>query len=145
MKSISLKGFITSAAGPSIPLGPMRIRIVYDKQTNAAAPLATDILVNDNILGLPNLANAGRFICLMDKIFYPTEVGSSGAGAAISAAGTCIINETIKCDLPVKYNANNLGTVADIVSGGLFAVTYSNGYQTIGDDTITYRVRFTDE
>jgi len=145
VKSIAIKGLVQAGTGAGNTLEPLRIKIVYDKEANGAAPAATDILVNDFIYGHNNLANGGRFITLMDKIYEPL-IPSIGA-SQIGTGGSIVINEYIKCNLPVKYNTGNAGTIADIVSGSIYMLTYSCGGTTgtsTGADSIISRVRYTD-
>ena len=54
----------------------------------------------------------------------------------------------MKLNLPTKYNSSNAGTVADISSGSIYAITWSNGATTgtgAGfSDEMYYRIRYTD-
>lgn len=131
----------TSATGVT----PLRIKIVYDKESNGAAPLATDILSIDSIDGLNNLNNAGRFITLFDQIWNPNT--GTGTSATASAWQAQVLEGFVKCSLPVKYNAGTAGTIADISSGAIYALTYSNGATFGGagfDATAPFRIRYTD-
>lgn len=144
MKSIAVRGLYQSGTGAGDTLGPVRIKIVYDKEARGAAPVATDILTNDFIYSHNNLDNGGRFITVLDKTYYPALPGQSGA---LGRGGYLAINEYVKLNLPVKYNTSTAGTVGDIVSGSLYMLTYSSGMTTStagGNDEIITRVRYTD-
>jgi len=140
VKSVAIRGLFQSAAA-SIAT-PIRIKVVYDKQTDGAAPLATDILTNDLIYGHNNLSNAGRFITLIDQVITPTFAPGI---SVIGSGGSLVFDLFVKCNLPVKYNSGNAGTVADIVSGAIYMLTYQTGAAaTPANDEIITRVRYTD-
>lgn len=140
VKSVAIRGLFQSSA-TSIAT-PIRIKVVYDKESNGAAPVATDILTNDVIYGHNNLSNAGRFITLIDQIITPTFAPGV---TAIGSGGSLVFDLFVKCNLPVKYNTGNAGTIADIVSGGIYMLTYQTGASTTpNNDEIITRVRYTD-
>jgi len=112
--------------------------LVYDKQTNKAAPVAADILHVDDISGGQLLANSHRFKVLRD-IWVPC-VGTAGPQAFY-------INEYVKCNLQTEYiDGAGAGTAADVTSGGLILLCYCNARILVDDINITSlaRVRFTD-
>ena len=51
--------------------GSLRFKVVYDKQTNGAAPSILSVFTVDNFYSHNNLANADRFITLFDHITDP--------------------------------------------------------------------------
>ena len=51
--------------------GSLRFKVVYDKQTNGAAPTTLGVFAVDNFYSHNNLANADRFITLFDHITDP--------------------------------------------------------------------------
>lgn len=119
-----------------------RVMLVYDKQTNAAAPGVTDVL--DITPGLHNedspikLENRARFVILRD---WHLRTGPDGAYGDMQKK-RLIWRGT----LPTVYNNIGGGTVADIVSGGLFLVCY--GSNAAGDDgqlSGVVRVRYDDQ
>jgi len=126
MVSISVKGNFLAGAAAATVSGACRVKLVYDKQTNLAAPIATDILVADAIGAPNNLVNGDRFITLMDEQIHPDNntatVGATGAGP------TYDINFFTKCQLPMVFGGVG-ATVASIETGGLFLLTY---YTTCG-------------
>jgi len=112
---------------------PIRIRVIYDKNTNAAAPAATDVLEADTILALNQNSTAGRFITLLDEILTVDNSNSF-----------MMFKRFIKLDLPVTYSGT-AATVASISAGGLFVMLNINGQSYASQPTISYaRIRFTD-
>ena len=51
--------------------GSLRFKVVYDKQTNGAAPSILSVFTVDNFYSHNNLANADRYITLFDHITDP--------------------------------------------------------------------------
>jgi hypothetical protein len=144
VKSVQFRGNFQSG-GSATGVTPLRVKIIYDKESNGAAPNATDIMNQDLIYGLNNLLNAGRFITLFDETFEPiVGPGTSGSPGNYQAQ---VIEGYKKISLPVKYNAGTAGTVADISSGSIYALTWSNGTATGGigfGDEMLFRIRYTD-
>lgn len=142
MKSVLIKGFF-SMQPTSTQSCPIRMIIVYDKQTNKAAPAAADILAADAIQNPNLLANSHRFQVIRD-IIIPC-IGTAGPQSVY-------VNEYAKINLETEFiDGAGAGTVADITSGGLFALAYANGTTAAGGigvaviaNNITTRVRFTD-
>lgn len=144
MTSISVKGnfLSTSAANPN---GACRIKLVYDKQTNLALPVATDILVADAVGAPNNLINGDRFITLMDQQIHPDAAISTFGGSYCAYD----IDFFTKCQLPMVFGGVG-ATVASIETGGLYLLAY---YTTCGGaaapsaiygQNIYVRVRYTD-
>jgi len=71
MKSLQLRcNSIMSATLGTSP-GPSAVRyvVIYDKQSNAAAPSRSDVFTDGTLWNSPlNLFNQDRFICLVDQI-----------------------------------------------------------------------------
>lgn len=121
---------------------PLRVRIFYDKESNGAAPAATDVFNQNDINGMNNLLLGGRFITLFDKTWDPVLSGVGGAGAGAVQGQT--LEGYVKVNLPVKYNAGIAGTVADIVSGSIYFATCQNGVFSPQLDEALVRIRYTD-
>lgn len=114
MESLLLR-IALGAAVATTGCSPFRILIVFDKQSNGAAPLATDILTQDNITGAMNLANSRRFVTILDHIEKDFGPQSSGS---------IFINRYKKFKLDVEFNGGVAGTIADINTGSVYALTY---------------------
>lgn len=131
----------TSATG----VAPIRIKIVYDKESNGAAPTATDIMASDAIDALNNLNTAGRFITMFDQTWNP--IAGPGTSATAGAWQAQVLDGFIKCNLPTKYNGGNAGTIADISSGSIYVLCWTNGATFGGgglDSNGNFRIRYTD-
>lgn len=145
LKSIAFRSNFqsgTSATGVT----PFRIKIVYDKQSDGAAPAATDVMAGDAIDSHNNLSNAGRFITLFDQTWQP-QVGYGGGASGAGATQAQVLEGYVKCALPVKYNSGNTGTVADIVAGAIYVLAWTSGVTFGGaglDATGHFRIRWTD-
>jgi len=121
--------------GTSGGVSPVRLLIVYDKQTNGATPATVDIESVDAIRSPMNLNNNERFIIVADETYEPVN----GATTAIYGKGYRKLN------LPVEFNAGSAGTVADITKGALFALAWQNGSMvTMTLNQLYTRVRYTD-
>lgn len=140
MTSVYLNGSVASAA-TTTGLGEIRIIIVYDKQVNGNGLGIGDFLVSDNTFALNNLNNRKRFKVVMDQRL---ELG----GLATVQSGTPsvrVVNEFRKISFPTECNAGVAGTVADIVTGALYLITYSSGFAVAALSSIlNTRVRFQD-
>lgn len=137
MKSIYIRINVALAA-TTAGASPLRYMVVYDKQTNATAPAATDILVADAIVNPNNLSNSRRFVTLMDWV-TPDGIG---VGGPVSA------NHTFykKLNLPVEYNVGVAGNQADIQTGSVYVLVYQNGGLITAAPTQAFfsRIRFSD-
>lgn len=130
MVSFSLKYIFKSTAGTP---GNIRIMVVYDKQTNGALPVVTDILLNNSIVSHNNLNNSDRFITVCDVI---SPLQQNTLQPIFST-----INRKINLDTMFSTTA---GVITDITSGGLFVMMIpSDGLITDTVDIQT-RLRFTD-
>lgn len=138
MKSVFITGIVQMAA-TTTGSSPIRLIVFYDKQTNKAAPVATDLLQTDSISSAMLLANSHRFKVLRD-IIVPV-IGSAGPQATL-------VREFFKVNLETEFiDGAGAGTVADITSGGLFCLAYANN-NTAAAALLTglnARVRFTDQ
>lgn len=134
MKSIQIRSSNQSVGGTAAQM--TRILCVYDKQTNAAAPTITDILLLNQPESPMNLSNSDRFVILFDQMTEQDQI----PGASVH------FNQPTyrKIGLETMYNTGVAGTVADIASGSVYIFVAGNG--TIGTNTcnIISRIRFTD-
>ena len=137
MKSLHIR-WLGSLAATTVGSSPLRMLIVYDKQTNAATPATTAVVAADNISSPMNLANNRRFLVLMDEEI--PCVGDKGPSA-------WFVNRYRKLNLVTEFNTTNGGTVADITSGAIFALFWQNGNLITADPTnrLYSRIRFVDE
>lgn len=117
-----------------------RVLLVRDSQTNGATPGLTDILTDDTIYGLRNLANRKRFKILFDHTSVLNAIGEPGAQT--------FTHKYVKFRKPIRveYNTGTAGTVADITSNGLFLLFIGNvnSGTAAGTTKYTFRLRYTD-
>jgi len=147
MKSLELRGMITPSAGNAAAVVQQfaRLLIIYDRQTNGAAPTLADVLTDYDNAGATtssdksglNMNNRDRFIVLRDRKLILPALGINGATpAAVSALQVeannqnpgLVIHEFIKLKgLETHFKASSNPTVVgDVATGGLFAVVISS-------------------
>jgi len=137
MKSLLLKGTVTLAA-TSTGSSPLRFLVVYDTQTNATAPAATDVLLADNNISPMNLSNSRRFKTLCD-----INIPCIGTGGPQSVS----FDRYIKMNLPVEFNTGSAGTVGDIQTGSVYMLSsQANSILTAApsESSVYSRIRFSD-
>lgn len=134
MKSIQMRYTVEQSAGS----GPSQLRhlCVYDKQTNGATPVTTDILQADRFDSPMNLTNANRFVILFD------EISDSRSSTNLNISGQVYK----KMSLDTVYSTST-GTVSDIQTGAVWYLIASNdangGTQVTPVDSYL-RIRFVD-
>lgn len=137
MKSIqcTVQLYVTDTTGLD---QSQRILVVYDKQTNAAAPAVTDILTAATVFSPRNLENRKRFTVLMDRCYTLNASAESGSSR--------LFKWYRRLRHPITFNSGNAGTVADIVTGGLYVVLIGNraAGATAGAIDSYFRVRYLD-
>lgn len=140
-KSITIRlGIHPTALGPAggYAFDFARILVVYDRQTNGALPLYSDVLQDtltagglaNTALSNVNINNTKRFRILRDinRVFGPFANAAAG-GASVAGAQWCQDWQPMSHKLYIKlpnltteFNAGVAGTVADVSTGGIFLV-----------------------
>lgn len=130
--------FTATLAANSVGGSPLRIKVVYDKQTNGAAMATTDVVLADVLYSPNNLDNTDRFITLVDEITEPISVQNN-----FSIAGQ--FNRKIDLE-QVWLGQTAAGAIADILTGSVYMFVWQTGSITVGAPTFSYytRTRFTD-
>lgn len=130
-KSLQFRFQLGDSTTPGIV--PVRVLIVYDKQSNGALPLITDILAQNNFTSPMNLDKANRFLILCDKIFESPN-SSNTVGQYFR-----------KMSLETMWSGIG-ATIADITTGAIVAFAATPGQPTTGLASIIYttRVRYLD-
>lgn len=140
-RRIKMKSIFVRWEGSMAPTGtgssPLRMLIVYDKQSNKLQTAAADVLALDAIESPMNLSNNKRFIILLDEIVQC--VGTQGPQA-------WMIERFRKIDLDVEFNEANGGTFADVNTGLVTAFFYQNSNILIASPIGAFysRIRFVD-
>lgn len=121
----------------------MRFLVVYDKQTNAATPAITDILVASTVVSPMNLANRDRFVVLAEETFRPDNTFNDTAAVAEFSEYKA---RYLKLRLDTIYNNTSGGTVADIQTGALWFIALSTSINGTAEPAVTLytRTRYTD-
>lgn len=146
MKSLHIRGYISPGGGNAAAVSQQmgRIMVLYDRQTNGAAPSIADILTNYDADGTArttpaalcglNLNNRDRFVVLRDHQVILPAIGINGATPANTAPGDVrnqdgnLVNMFIPLKgLEMHFKASSAtGPITDIATGSLLIVTVSN-------------------
>jgi len=116
LKSLLIRWSVSMAATSTLG-APVRVIVFYDKQSNATAATAAQLLLADAITSPRNLDNSRRFKILSDDTV---------AGMSVNGNTMMKYVKRIPLNLPVEFNANSAGTIGDIVTGGLFLGVWTN-------------------
>lgn len=137
----NLHSFSTSGTGTR---QVHRIILFYDLMTDGVAPDFSELLYPSATYGVRNPIFNSRFLVVDDWQF---SIGDDvAANQGNGDPGVRVHQFDYKLDLPVQYNGQNNGTVADLQSGGLFLGymgSNANGV-TAGAITGVVRVWFRD-
>lgn len=137
MKSMYIK-WLVQVSATTTGGTPLRLLIVYDHQTNAAAPAITDIVLTDEITSPVNLSNSRRFKILVDE--YVPCIGTGGPQSVV-------VSRYMKLNMDEEFNNGSTGTVSDITKGSIYAIAWNgNGFAVAGPNSVFYsRIRFADD
>lgn len=120
-----------------------RVMLIYDCQTNAAAPVVGDILQTVNYLSPMNLNNRDRFKVLYDKFIplNPMQTVTNPYGTPL--------RKNFKVFKKLKEEmifGNTSNTVADITTGAIFLLVISQmgGGSSATNMYYNSRIRFSD-
>lgn len=144
MKSVSIQGYLYPEDS-NVTENLARIMLVYDSQSNQAAPAMTDILKTSTALSQLNLNNRERFRVLYDS--FNAMAGQNYVTATLTYAGsptTALVKQYIKLNHDVIYSGTT-AAAASIQTGGLYLVTVGIG--AVGTGQLygaSARVRFID-
>lgn len=142
MKSLYITGDITPTGNFNAENTYARIMVVYDRQTNKLPPgggggVIGDVLLDTNSAAAGdstsrakiNLANRKRYVILMDKhLNLPAIAATVGAiNYPFDPTQKLTFKEYIRLnDLETDFFNTNGGTFADISTGGLWLVCFSD-------------------
>lgn len=145
LKSCLLRMNIVPNIANSSPQGDVvRVMIVYDCQTNAAAPVLSDILLNPTVTyqSPMNLNNRDRFKILADK-FYIMNANVYTAGALTAGSPRPVQIKIFKKMYMEEVFGGVGNTVGSIQTGALWLVIVgaNTAFSTFAYET---RVRFVD-
>lgn len=138
MKSLQIRAHFEREDYNTATEKSIRLMVIYDRQANGTLPIMNDILTATTMVAMRNMSNVGRFYCLMDELYSVTS-GNGGNPAQT-------VTKFLKFNLPVYYNGGTAGTIADIQTGSLLVIYFSD-YAAGVDDVncaMEVRLRFTD-
>lgn len=133
-----------SLAATSAGASPLRLVVIYDKQPNAAAPVATDVFQIDQISSEMNLSNSRRFKVIVDENIEC--VGSQGPAAWSRVIWRDFTAKGTQPGLAVEFNDASTATITSITTGSLYAFVWQNGNIITAAPTnaLYSRIRFVD-
>jgi len=153
LKSLQIRGLLLPSDDTTADQ-QIRMLIVFDKQSNGAAPTWGDVIKSQNISGttssthmdMVNLDNRDRFEIIRDRTWSITKRDTTATQAFSGSPTTICVNEFIKLgDRQTVYNAGTAGTVGDIQSGSLYFFMISNNANASGTNfDVAFRTRFID-
>lgn len=128
--------YTATLAANSTQGGVLRIRVVYDKQSNGAAFAITDYLAINAFDSPNNLDNSDRFITLANHQTEPISLANN-----FSVCGK--IN--IPLSLETMYTGNG-AVIANILSGSIYLIVAQDGEIATGGPSLGFysRYRFKD-
>lgn len=128
----------TAALNPtSTQGGTIKVRVVYDKQSNGAAFAVLDYLAINAFNSANNLDNSDRFITFANHTTEPISVQNN-----YSVSG----NLDISLDLETLFTGAG-GAIANILTGSIFLIVAQDGEILVDGPDFGYysRFRFTDQ
>lgn len=161
MKSLHLKMFLNPVRTSAAP-DYVRVMVVYDSQSNGAAPAISDVIQDTdqagtnstNAFSSANLNNRDRFRILCDyRIAPPTTTVTAGVVTNVGVVDPLTEVIDIERFIPLKglvtqFKADSSpAVIGDIATGGLFLITYgryasgAEGWQATG----SFRLRYKDQ
>jgi len=144
MKSIYLTGIIFGV-DDHINDTLCRILVVYDNQSNGAAPVMTDILKTSTSASQLNLDNRDRFKVIIDKRWCLARRDNTATQAFAGAPSCHVVKIFRRLNKEVLFNGTT-NAVGSIATGSLYLLTIGNSAAgTGGTSELSARVRFIDQ
>lgn len=143
LKSLFFRVNFFPSATTASPTGTIcRLLIVYDCQTNSAAPAVTDILQAAEYDAPMNLNNRDRFKVIYDK--YIMMCATAYTTGALTAGDPCpkMLSKYKKMSLEEIFSGT-ANTVGSIATGSIYAMLIASSNNTVQADSY-FRVRFED-
>lgn len=136
MRSLAWK-FNCTMAATTTGASAIRNLIVYDRQPNAAAPTAGNVLTSNSITSLMNLQNSRRFVILLDKLY--NGIGTAGPQSMMDSG-------YMKLNLDVEFNDQSTNDITSITTGSVYLLQYQDGNLLVASPTNNFfsRIRFED-
>jgi len=116
--------------------------IYWDKQCNGATATVANLLESGTPLGFRALENTGRFRILMDEVF-DMKCGSGGGSTAAFGADRRYFSRSIKCNIPLEFDATASTGVLTMIRSNNLGV-FCSSRQGISTVAYTTRIRYSD-
>lgn len=143
IKSLYLTGFI-APTDDTITHNMARIIVVYDMQTNGAAPVVTDVLKSSTSTSQINLQNRDRFRILIDKRYCVAKVDNTATQTFSGAPSMHKVQIYKRLNLETLFGGT-AATVGSIQTGSIYLITIGSAAANAGSSfTGSSRVRFLD-
>jgi len=156
LKSLYITGAIAPVNTSAITQSYCRLIVIYDAQTNGAAPTWANVIQSYTAAGTPtslyidqfNLDNRDRFRILADRRW--DMPGTTGSALTTVPAGNSSHDQTVKMyiklrGLETQYKSSS-STVSDIATGSIYLLTCSDNSHGTNYYQVSYscRCRYTD-
>lgn len=143
LKSLFFRVNFFPSATTAAPTGTtVRLLIVYDCQTNGAAPLVSDILQSGNYDSPINLNNRDRFKVLYDKFIMMCATAYTAGTLAAGDPCPKMLTKYKKMYMEQIFGGT-ANTVGSIQTGSIYAMLIASANNTVQADSY-FRVRFED-
>lgn len=138
MRSIQFSAQVRAATATGVDQ-THRVLIVYDRQTNAAAPTMAQVCESATIQAPRNLENRKRFSILFDEIYNLNAAAESGSSRQIRWYR--------HLNHPETFNSGDAATVADITTGSVYLIVLGTEAAGATSGSIDYwsRIRYQDK
>ena len=104
LKSLYITGYVAPPGATTVGSNIARIILVYDSQTNGAAPIITDVLNSANAADQLNLNNRDRFKVLMDKRMALGEINTVATQSYSANPSVYNVKKFIRLNHDVQYS-----------------------------------------
>lgn len=143
MKSLFIRGTVYPIDETTEPT-LARIIVVYDRQSNGAAPVFADLLTVTTSVAHLNLNNRSRFQIIADEQFFIGKVTTTATQTYAGSPTGHSVNIFRKLNLETQFSGTG-ATVASIATGSIYMFTVGNQAVNAGCIfQVATRIRFTD-
>lgn len=143
MKSINLKVYVSNIVNAIADGDLMRVMVLYDSQSNGAAPTAGNILQTVSALAPMNLDNRTRFKVLFDKW---QKINGFNYSGGVLTAGTYtppLFKLYKKLMLDVQFSGTT-AAIGSISCGSIYLLVLSQTSTGAAAFDVDSRIRFTE-
>ncbi len=125
----------------------VRFIMFWDKQANGGGAGATDLLETDTYNSFRNLANAKRFVFLVDKLMTFNTTASSAGNGTTNKSERIVRDYQIKINkkvfIPIEYNST-AGAITEMTTNNVGCIVFSKHGARMKLDDSAARIRYID-